>query len=67
MYKKISEIEELLSAARQFIRVQKSYIVNLDFVRTIDASTIKMKGNMEDIPIGQQYKTKLFKRMGISV
>ncbi len=66
MYKRLSEIEESLSSARQFLRVQKSYIVNLDFAKTVDGSYIKMKGNIEDIPIGGQYKAELYKRLGIS-
>lgn len=67
MYKKISEVEEILSAAKQFIRVQKSYIVNLDYVKTIDANSIKMKGNIKDIPVGLQYKPILYNRMGINI
>lgn len=66
MYKRLSEIEESLSSTRQFLRVQKSYIVNLDFAKTVDGSHIKMKGNIEDIPIGGQYKVELYKRLGIS-
>jgi DNA-binding LytR/AlgR family response regulator len=65
MYKRLSEIEESLSSARQFLRVQKSYIVNLDFAKTVDGSYIKMKGSIEDIPIGGQYKAELYKRLGI--
>lgn len=67
MYKRLSEIEESLSSTRQFLRVQKSYIVNLDFAKTVDGSYIKMKGSIEDIPIGGQYKAELYKRLGISV
>lgn len=66
MYKRLSEIEESLSSTRQFLRVQKSYIVNLDFAKTVDGSYIKMKGSVEDIPIGGQYKAELYKRLGIS-
>lgn len=66
MYKRLSEIEVSLSSARQFLRVQKSYIVNLDFARTVDGNYIKMKGSIEDIPIGGQYKAELYRRLGIS-
>lgn len=66
MYKRLSEIEESLSSTRQFLRVQKSYIVNLDFARTVDGNYIKMKGNIKDIPIGGQYKAELYKKLGIS-
>lgn len=64
--KRLTEIEEALSAAKQFCRVQKSYIVNLDFAKTIDGNIIKMKGNIPDIPIGGQYKAELFRRLGIT-
>lgn len=66
MYKRLSEIEESLSSTRQFLRVQKSYIVNLDFARTVDGSYIKMKGSIEDIPIGRQYRAELYRRLGIT-
>lgn len=65
MYKRLSDIEESLSSARQFLRVQKSYIVNLDFAKTVSGNYIKMKGSIEDIPIGGQYKAELYKRLGI--
>lgn len=66
MYRRLSDIEESLSSTRQFLRVQKSYIVNLDFAKTVDGSVIKMKGNIENIPIGGQYKAELYRRLGIS-
>lgn len=66
MYRRLTEIEETLSSAKQFFRVQKSYIVNLDFAKTVDGSYIKMKGNIEDIPIGGQYRAELYRRLGIS-
>ncbi|MEN5196969.1 LytR/AlgR family response regulator transcription factor [Sphingobacterium faecium] len=66
IWRKISDMEEALVSARQFIRVQKSYIVNLDFAKTVEGNLIKMKGNIQDIPIGGQYKDELYKRLGIS-
>jgi DNA-binding LytR/AlgR family response regulator len=67
IWRKISDVEKALDSARQFLRVQKSYIVNLDFAKMVRGSLIKMKGNIEDIPIGRQYKAELYKRLGISV
>lgn len=66
IWRKISDIERALDSARQFLRVQKSYIVNLDFAKVVGGSHIKMKGNIEDIPIGKQYKGELYNRLGIS-
>ncbi len=48
-----------------FIRVHKSHLVNLDFVTSVTAVKILMKGNLGDIPIGTQYRDGLFRRMGI--
>lgn len=65
IWRKISDMEETLNQASQFLRVQKSYIVNLDFAKTVEGNLIKMKGNIPDIPIGGQYKDELYKRLGI--
>lgn len=66
IWKKISAIEETLASAQQFLRVQKSYIVNLDYAKTIVGGHIKMKGNINNIPIGGQYRAELYKRLGIT-
>lgn len=66
VWRKISDMEETLAHAKQFLRVQKSYIVNLDFAKTIEGNHIKMKGSIESIPIGGQYKAELYKHLGIS-
>lgn len=65
MYKSLLEIEETLSSARQFLRVQKSYIVNLDFASSVEGNYIKMRGSIKDIPIGGQYRSELYKRLGV--
>lgn len=64
--KRLTEIVDALSSAKQFFRVQKSYLVNLDFAKTVNGNVIEMRGNIEDIPIGGQYKAELYKRLGIS-
>lgn len=66
VWKKISALEKTLASAKQFLRVQKSYIVNLDFAKTVEGGHIKMKGNVEDIPIGGQYRAELYRRLGIT-
>ena len=65
IWRKISEMEETLAHAKRFLRVQKSFIVNLDFAKTIEGNHIKMKGSIEKIPIGGQYKAELYRRLGI--
>lgn len=66
VWRKISDVEETLARAKQFLRVQKSYIINLDFAKTVEGNHIKMKGSIENIPIGGQYKAELYRRIGIS-
>lgn len=53
---KMSTLETLLPAG-QFIRVQKSYIVNILKIATINGNSIKLKNNEKaDIIIGSTYK-----------
>ncbi|MEC3880606.1 LytR/AlgR family response regulator transcription factor [Parapedobacter sp. 10938] len=56
---------ELLLPKDSFMRVQKSFIVNLHYVRSVGTSEITMKGNIDNIPIGRQYRDELFKRFGL--
>ena len=55
-------IQKKLSA-NQFIRVHRSYIVNISFIKTIQ----KTKIVIDDIriPIGETYKGEVFKRLGV--
>ncbi|CDS93013.1 putative Sensory transduction protein LytT [Sphingobacterium sp. PM2-P1-29] len=66
VWKKLLDMEAALGSAKQFVRVHKSYIVNLDFAKRVEGNMIKMKGSIEDIPIGGQYKSELFKRLGLA-
>jgi len=66
VWKKLIDMEESLMNAKQFIRVHKSYIVNLDFAKRVEGNVIKMKGDLDDIPIGGQYRAELYKRLGLS-
>lgn len=53
---KMSSLEELLPS-QQFIRVQKSYIVNISKIASIAGNSIKLKNNDKaDILIGSTYK-----------
>ncbi|PUV21550.1 MULTISPECIES: LytR/AlgR family response regulator transcription factor [Sphingobacterium] len=65
VWKKLIDMEEKLSTAEQFIRVHKSFIVNLDFAKRVEGNVMKMKGSLPDIPIGGQYKSELYKRLGL--
>ncbi|WP_333889343.1 LytTR family DNA-binding domain-containing protein [Sphingobacterium siyangense] len=65
VWKKLIDMEEKLSTAEQFIRVHKSFIVNLDFAKRVEGNVMKMKGSLPDIPIGGQYRSELYKRLGL--
>jgi len=65
LWKTLMDMEEKLSTAVQFIRVHKSFIVNLDFAKRVEGNIIKMKGSLPDIPIGGQYKSELYNRLGV--
>ncbi|SEB17096.1 LytR/AlgR family response regulator transcription factor [Pedobacter hartonius] len=67
VWKKISDMEDGLASTGQFLRVQKSYIVNLNFVKKITGNMIIMNGSIEVIPIGGQYREELYRYFGISI
>ncbi|MDF2855115.1 MAG: mrkE 1 [Neobacillus sp.] len=66
VWKKLIDMEETLSTAKQFVRVHKSYIVNLDFAKRVEGNVIKMRGSITDIPIGAQYRAELYRRLGLN-
>ncbi|MNN40659.1 Transcriptional regulatory protein YpdB [compost metagenome] len=66
IWKKLIDMEEKLSSAKQFIRIHKSFIVNLDFAKRVEGNIMKMKGSIPDIPIGGQYKIELYRRLGLN-
>lgn len=52
----MKEILEKLSA-QQFIRIHRSYILNLDYIETANQKSIRINGL--DIPVGEKYKNEL--------
>ena len=57
-------IEEELSGS-QLLRIHKSYIVNLDYLHSIDGTTVRLRGVNGDLPIGENYKVALHQRLGL--
>ncbi len=53
-YLTMKELEIMLPVS-QFLRVHKSYMVNINTIKAIDGSSIQMKNNVV-IPVGQTYK-----------
>ncbi len=60
----MKEMEDLLPAT-MFIRIQRSYIVNIDYVTSVDATKVFLKERSETLPIGLHYRKIFFKKMGI--
>jgi DNA-binding LytR/AlgR family response regulator len=54
----MKSLEESLSPYPNFIRVQKSYIVNIEYISEIDGNAISIKG--QDISIGSTYRDAVF-------
>ncbi len=52
----MSEMEKILPA-KQFIRIHKSYIIALAYIKSIQGSNIEI--NKNTIPIGSNYKEKI--------
>lgn len=50
---------------RYFIRIQRSYIVNIEHIAGVDATKVFLKNGKETLPIGLQYRTNFFNRMGV--
>ena len=58
------ELEELLPDNR-FIRTQKSYIVNISAIESVDATRVFLKGLPAPIPIGLKFRENLYRRLNI--
>lgn len=59
----MKNIEDKLKMSKQFIRVHRSYIINLNFLENFDAETAIIGGHI--IPIGNKYKAGLQSRLNI--
>lgn len=53
-YSSIKDMEERLPS--NFVRVQKSYIVSLDYVRAIEGNQILLQGMKAYVPLGDTYR-----------
>jgi DNA-binding LytR/AlgR family response regulator len=60
----MKEMENLLPASK-FLRLQKSYIVNLDYIKSVDATKATLKTSHVEIPIGLQYRNEVYKKLDI--
>lgn len=60
----MKEMENLLPSAK-FLRIQKSYIVNLDYVRSLESTKAVLKTTGIEIPIGLQYRSAVYEKFDI--
>lgn len=49
-----------------FMRVHRSYILNLNKINSIDSSNVNIEKSDKKIPIGGSYKDSLFKRLNLA-
>jgi DNA-binding LytR/AlgR family response regulator len=54
----MKSLEEVLAPYTNFLRVQKSYIVNIACITEVDGNTIRIKEH--NISIGNTYKEQVF-------
>lgn len=59
---KISDFTEKLT--NRFVRVHKSYIVNLDHIKSVEGNRIHLREDI--VPIGQTFKAAFIERIGSS-
>jgi len=60
----MKEVEQKLNP-RQFVRVHRSFIVNIDAVESIKYAMITMEGMEKEIPVGGSYKEVLAQRINL--
>ena len=60
----MKEVERKLSD-RRFIRVHRSYIVNLHAIESMKYANITMEGIEKEIPVGGSYKDVLASRINL--
>lgn len=60
----MKEVEQKLNP-RQFVRVHRSFIVNIDAVESIKYAMITIEGMEKEIPVGGSYKELLAQRINL--
>jgi DNA-binding LytR/AlgR family response regulator len=59
----MKNIEDKLKRNKQFLRVHRSYIINLSFLENIESESAIVGGKI--IPIGNKYKSELQSKLNI--
>lgn len=63
VYSTMKNLEDKLKKNHQFVRVHRSYIINLNFLENFDSQTSVVGGRL--IPLGDKYKTELQAKLNI--
>lgn len=53
------------SLPSNFIRIQKSYIVNLHYIESVSSCQVTLKAISEKLPIGLTYRDEFYKKVGV--
>lgn len=63
----IKSLKEIITElpADSFMRVQKSFIVNLNYIKALETDKIILKGSFPSIPLGPGFRDDLLMRLGI--
>lgn len=64
LWRTLGDLMKALPSHR-FLQVHKSYIVNIEFVKSIASKKLVMKGNLDPVPIGDKFKNDVRRRFGI--
>lgn len=62
-YTTMKNLEEKLKQNASFVRVHRSFIININFLENIDNEAATISGNV--VPIGSKYKSQLQQRLNI--
>lgn len=60
----LKKVVEVLPSSL-FMRVHKSYIINMQLVKAVGPEKIIMKGSIKDIPLGVTFREEVFKRLNL--
>ncbi len=63
VYSTMKNLEDKLKKNHQFVRVHRSYIINLNFLENFDSQTSVVGGHL--IPLGDKYKNELQAKLNI--
>lgn len=62
---RLDEVETRLEkmGVRKFLRVQKSYLVNMDYIVRCNRHAVKVEKQSHEITVGEKYKTQVVEKM----